>query len=308
VDRDRFRVKLIVAFAALVLTGAAAPGALLLREQAWTAPGQTLAYDLTHAPGECLAATRAPETEIGRALFRSPGLIGGPASRAGLSCNACHSNGRVNARFLLPELTDRAGFADVTSEWASHVRGDGVTNPLPIPDLAEVRQGGGFGHLGEPSMERFVHSVIVDEFQGQPPPPQAFDGMIAYLRALRSHPCVEGMTRLTLRDAADDVRRAVGAAETGDAATAKLLLLAGQDAIGRIVERLPARAFSRDRSRFETLARELGAMRNAEDVSAAMATAVAGWRARFDAAVTRTARREARTYFNEATLRRALER
>jgi hypothetical protein len=308
VDRDRFRVKLIVAFAALVLTGAAAPGALLLREQAWTAPGQTLAYDLTHAPGECLAATRAPETEIGRALFRSPGLIGGPASRAGLSCNACHSNGRVNARFLLPELTDRAGFADVTSEWASHVRGDGVTNPLPIPDLAAVRHGLGFGHLREPSMERFVHSVIVDEFQGQPPPAQAFDGMIAYLVALRSDPCVEGMIRLTLHDAADDVRRAVAAAETSDAATAKLLLLAGQDAIGRIAERLPARAFSRDRSRFETLARELAAMRNAEDVSAAMATAVPGWRARFDAAVTRTARREARTYFNEATLRRALER
>lgn len=307
-DRDRVRVKLLAAFAALVLTGAAAPPALLLREQAWTAPGETLAYDLTHAPGECLAAARTPETEIGRALFRSPGLIGGPASRAGLSCNACHSNGRVNARFLLPELTDRAGHADVTSEWASHVRGDGIANPLPIPDLAAVSHAPGFGHLREPSMEVFVRGVIVEEFQGHPPPAQAFDGMIAYLRALRSDPCVEGMTRLTLHDAADDVRRAVAAAETADAPTASLLLLAGQDAIGRIVERLPARRFARDRGRFENLARELGAMRNAEDVSAAMATAIPGWRARFDAAVTRTARREARTYFNEATLRRALER
>jgi hypothetical protein len=36
--------------------------------------------------------------------------------------------------------------------------------------------------------------------------------------------------------------------------------------------------------------------------------ALPGWRARFDAAVARTARREARTYFDETTLRRALER
>jgi hypothetical protein len=300
-------LKLLAAFVALILTGAAAPSALLLREQAWTAPGETLAYDLTHAPGECLA-TRMPKTEIGRALFRSPALIGGPAARAGLSCNACHSNGRVNARFLLPELTDRAGHADVTSEWASHVRGDGVANPLPIPDLAEARHGGGFGHLREPSMEVFVRSVIIDEFQGHAPPAQAFDGVIAYLSALRGDPCVEGMTRLTLHDAAEDVRRAVTAAETADAPTANLLLLAGQDAIGRIVERLPARRFARDRRTYETLARELGAMRNANDLRAAMETVLPGWRARFDAAAAQTARRERSTYFNEATLRRALRR
>ncbi len=306
-DRDRVRVKLLAAFAALVLTGAAAPSALLLREQSWTAPGETLARDLTHAPAECLAA-RTPEIEIGRALFRTPVLIGGPAARAGLSCNACHSNGGVNARFLLPELTDRVGHADVTSEWSSRVRGDGAVNPLPIPDLADVSARTAFGHAREPSLETFVRSVIVEEFQGEPPPAQAFDSMIAYLRALRRDGCSPGETSVTLDSAADDVRRTVAAAEGADAETARLLLLAGQDAIGRIVERLPARSFSRDRGRFETLARALGAVRNAHDVDAAMATAIPGWRVRFDAAVARTAQRETRTYFNEATLRRALER
>jgi hypothetical protein len=300
-------VKLLAAFAALVLTGAAAPEALLLREQSWTAPSETLAHDLTHAPGECLAE-RTPQIEVGRALFRTPGLLGGPAARAGISCNACHSNGGVNARFLLPELTDRAGHADVTSEWSSHVRGDGILNPLPIPDLADVSSHPPFGHTQQPTLEAFVRSAIVEEFQGEPPPAQAFDGMIAYLHALRTDACPAAEAAVTLQGAADDVRRTVMAAEGADAETARLLLLAGQDAIGRVVERLPARGFSRDRSRFENLARELGAMRNAEDVSAAMATAVPGWRARFDAAVARTARREARTYFNEATLRRALER
>jgi hypothetical protein len=309
VDRHQRALKLLAAFAALVLTGAASPHAQqLLRAQAWTAPGETLAYDLTHAPGECLAAARTPQTEIGRALFRTPVLLGGPAARAGLSCNACHSNGRVNARFLLPELTDRAGQADVTSEWASKVRGDGIANPVPIPDLAAVREGGGFGHAHEPSMEVFVHSVIGDEFQGPPPPAQAFDSLIAYLRALRSDPCVEGMTALTLQEAASDVHRAVTAAEGADAQTASLLLLAGQDGIGRIVERLPQRTFGRERRQFEALARELGALRNAGDLQAAMETDLPGWGARFDAAVAQTARRERRTYFNEATLRRALER
>jgi hypothetical protein len=84
-----------------------------------------------------------------------------------------------------------------------------------------------------------------------------------------------------------------------------LLLLSAQDAMGRIVERLPARRFALDRSRFEALSRELGAMRSG-DVSVAMQTALPGWRTRFDASVARVARRERQTYFNEATLAQAL--
>lgn len=305
-DRNRRTLKLLAALAALVLTGAASPSALLLREQAWTAPSDTIAHDLTHGPGECLVE-RTPQIEIGRALFRTPVLFGGPAARAGLSCNACHSNGRGNARFLLPELTDRAGHADVTSEWSSRMRGDDVLNPLPIPDLTDVSDRSVFGHTSVPSLDAFVHSVIVDEFQGHPPTAQASAGVIAYLRALRSAACPAGDIALTLAGAADDVRRAVTAAEGADGETTSLLLLAAQDEIGRIVERLPALTFAQDRRRFEALARELGALRNAEDLPAAMATALPGWRARFDATIARSARREARTYFNEATLRRALQ-
>jgi hypothetical protein len=291
--------------AILFLAGADTPAPLRLREQAWTAPGPTRAYDMTHAPAECVSA-RTAETEIGRALFRSPGLLGGPAARAGLSCHACHSNGRVNERFLLPELTDRAGAADVTSEWSSRVRGDGVMNAIDIPDLAGVGQRSALGRARDPSLEHFVQSVIVEEFQGAEPPAQAQAGLIAYLRALDL--CAPSSAPVTLASAAEDVRRAVAAAEAADAATARLVLLAAQDAMGRIAERLPARRFARERRGYEALSRELGAMRNAGDVHAAMAAAQPGWSARFDAAVARTARQERRTYFNEATLRRALER
>lgn len=295
--------------AALVFAGAAAPSTQLLREQAWTdpsgPPGRDLAYAMTHTPRECSIAPGEgiAQIEAGRALFRSPIVLGGPVARAGISCHACHSNGRVNERFLLPELTDRAGAADVTSEWASHVRGDGVMNPVDIPDLAGVGERTALGHARDPSLEHFVHGVIVEEFQGAPPSPHAMDAMLVYLRSLRAETCRAGDERVTFETAASDVRRALRAAElTDERATSSLLLAAAQDAVGRIVERLPARPFGRERRRFEALSRELTAMRS-DDRWRQRSPA---WRARFDGAVTRVARREQKTYFNEATLRAAL--
>lgn len=300
----QWRITLIVA--ALLATAAAdTPAPLLLRAQAWTEAGPDLAERLSEHAGECLAA-RDAQIEIGRALFRSPVLIGGPAARLGLSCNACHDDGGANARFLLPELTDRAGAADVTSEWSSRVRGDGVLNPVSIPDLADLARRPGFGRQRDPSLEHFVRGVIVEEFQGEAPPRQAFEALLAYLRALDGAAC-PGAAAITLQSAADDVRRAVSAAEHGDSETASLVLLAAQDAIGRIVERLPTPAFAEERRRFEALARDLGEMRSG-DVRAAIAAAAPGWRARFDAAVARLAPREAETYFNQMRLAAALQR
>lgn len=287
---------------------AAAPGAAptVLAAQAWTAQSAQLAHDLTNAPGECVNA-HTPQIEAGRALFRSPTLIGGPASRLGMSCNACHVNGRGNARFMLPEMTDRMGAADVTSEWASHVRGDGVMNPVDIPDLTDLGARTAYGHAHDPSLEHFAHSVIVEEFQGEEPPPEAFASLVAYLRALRADAC-GGDVAISLASSADDVRGALSASESVDAATASLLLLSAQEAIGRLAERLPAPTFARDRARFEALSRDLGALRRTDDVRAAWTHAAPSWSARFERAVERVAPREARTYFDEATLNAALTR
>lgn len=290
--------------AALLLGAAAPPSRIVLREQAWMPNAGAAA--LLAEPAECLA-TPTPAVEAGRALFRTPAILGGPAARAGMSCNACHSGGRRNAHFLLPELTDRAGAADVTSEWSSKVRGDGIANPIAIPDLSGVAQRAAFGRSRDPSLEHFVHGVIVEEFQGDAPPPEASDALIAYLRALGSGPCTSRTTPITLATAADDVRRAVHAAERADARTARLVLLAAQDLMGRIVERLPARRFARDRIALERLARELGSVRNSTTFDTSMETVLPGWSTRFDATVTRIARRERQTYFNERTLARALD-
>lgn len=282
---------------AALLSATLARDAPLMRDARWTEASPALARDLTHAPGECLGDTN-DEVELGRALFRSSILLGGPAARIGLSCHSCHANGRVNARFLLPELTDRAGAADVTSEWASAVRGDGVMNPRAIPDLVDAGARDAFGMGRDPSLEHFVTSVITEEFQGAPPRPRAFAALIAYIRALRAPSCpAEAETRLTLSDAADDVRRALAASEaSGDEASAHLARFAARERIGFIVERLPPSRFARARRELEHLARDLIA-----------APANQAWHARFDAAARRLERRERETYFNERTLARALE-
>jgi hypothetical protein len=297
-------VKRLIALAALMLVGAAAPSEHLLREQAWTPDTDVRAF--LEEPSECLAS-RDVAVETGRALFRSPALLGGPAARAGLSCNSCHTGGTRNAHFLMPELTDRAGAADVTSEWSSTVRGDGVANPVEIPDLFGVTFRPAFGHARDPSLEHFVRGVMVEEFQGQEPSAQVTASVLAYLSALDHGECRRGVADVNLSFAADNVRRALAAAEQSDPASARLLLLAAQDAMGRIAERLPARAFGGERRRLERLSRELGQMRR-DNVQALMADRLPGWRERFDTAVARIARLEERTYFNEATLRAALER
>lgn len=289
---------------ALALCAFSADAPPLLRDAAWTQPSAALARDLTHAPGECLARG-GDDVELGRALFRTPALLGGPVARIGISCQSCHANGRVNARFLLPELTDRPGRADVTSEWASAVRGDGVMNPRPIPDLVDANARDAFGAAREP-LEAFVRGVIVDEFQGAPPPDAAFAALIAYVRALEGRACPQQDERLTLAHAAADVRRARAAASAyaHDRATAALAILAAQDALGRIAERLPGEAFARDRRMLARLAGDLAAARDAPDLAHALADPA--WTARFDALVRKLERRERETYFNEETLAAAL--
>ena len=297
-----------VLLCAAALIAAAAPQAPALRDLIWTDANVDRAAVLTHQPSECLARSDVA-IETGRALFRSRTLLGGPAARVGLSCSSCHSNGRTNAHFDLPELTDRPGFADVTSEWASRVRGDGVMNPRAIPDLAGVFARAAFGAERETSLQRFVHSVIVDEFQGAAPPVSAERALLAYLAALDPAAC-GGEEPITLEALSADVRRAYDAAraqaKAGERETAELTLLATQDALARLVERLPARAFRRDRAALELLSRDLTSVRAAPDLAAALDAQRAGWMARFDANARRVERLEARSYANPRVLARAL--
>jgi hypothetical protein len=283
----------------------------LLRDQLWTS-GPDLALTLTQAPPECRALPKDDAERlslaIGRVLFRSPGILAGPAARLGLSCNACHPNGHTNAAFDLPELTDRPGAADVTAEWASAVRGDGIMNPRPIPDLTDVGTRKTLGHQKERSLARFVDKVVVEEFQGHTLPAPAMTGLLSYLRALKTQACPAGVNSaaLTLDGAAQEVRDALAAAVKSDAPTAMLLLLGAQEAMGRIDERLPPSRFGEERRAIAQLAHEVGVWRARAQPQAQFAAAARGWMARFDGLMTALAAKESDTYFNATALRAAL--
>jgi hypothetical protein len=280
----------------------------LLAEQAWLAPGVDPARDLTHTPRECLSRT-SPQIEVGRAAFSLPTVLGGPAARAGLSCAACHAAGRTNARFFLPELTDSAGAADVTSEWASRVRGNGRLDPIPIPDLAGAATRPVYGAARILGLSEFIRGVVVEEFQGRDDP-ATIGALAAYVEALGSD-CGDGEEKRTLDAAVADVDRTVRAAQDlGDPRMIGLALRAARGLIGRLVERVPERGrLSRERGELARLAGDLAALEDAAgSVSPNVVKAAApGWRARFAAATAPMRARPRATYFDEASLRRALK-
>src|SRR5688572_23957195 len=142
-DRGRTARRTLIAVAlALLLGGAGASGMIPIREVRWL-PSDRLLQALSREPAECLAwpgaAAERRSVAIGRIAFRAPLLLGGQAARAGMSCAACHRNGRGNPDFLFPALSGAPGTADVTSSLMSSKRGDHIVNPKPIPDLGGAK-------------------------------------------------------------------------------------------------------------------------------------------------------------------------
>ncbi len=250
---------------ALALAGAAALPVPPLREMRWIDPAlprAEIARLATTQPVECLTVPADPATRaqvaIGRALFRTPLLLGGQAARAGVACASCHRNGRGNPHFAFPGVSGAAGTADVTSSLFSSKRGDGVVNPKPIPDLG-VDTPKISRDPASPALRAFIRGLIVEEFDGLDPPAAALDGLTAYVRALGPGGCdadaVEPRNATSdgreLRTAAAEVREtlaAIDAATTApDAATARLLIAAARSSLGRLDERFAGNADVRQR-------------------------------------------------------------
>jgi hypothetical protein len=256
-DRRQGQARVLIALAFLLLTGAAEHRQLPIRESRWLKTPD-LVDDLTRQPAECLAWPREIQQResvaIGRALFRSPLLLGGQAARAGLSCSSCHRNGRTNPHFHFPGISGEPGTADVTSSLMSEKRGDDIFNPKPIPDL-----GGDPKKLkvkGTPKLRSFIHGLIVEEFTGPEPPARALDSVAAYVDALSPAACKGRETvPITLVSKLADVDSAVNLAERayarGDPATGRDLLAAARSTLGAIDERfqLPGLEISREQLR-----------------------------------------------------------
>ena len=170
-----------------------------LRALRWLAPDADAVSALTTAPVACAPpAPRQPDDQslkltLGRVAFESPALLGGAAARMGLSCASCHINGRGNSDFFVAGVSGAPGTADVTSSLFSKVRGNGAFDPVAIPDLA-ARDGTQMKDRTSKPFEDKVRGLIVEEFDGQAPPPYVFDAVLAYLDSLDIAHCAEPAT------------------------------------------------------------------------------------------------------------------
>jgi hypothetical protein len=264
-------------FVLLAAGGALAEGAvrsnLPIRAAHWLAPGSDVAQALGTTPTECLSPVAGAEhqylIELGRSAFRTPLLLGGQAARAGVSCESCHRGGRSNAGFLFAGVSGPPGTADVTSSLFSSHRGDGVDNPKPIPDLSGPSERLKISRdPSRPDLERFIHGLVVEEFDGAEPPPSVLQGLAAYVRALSPEACPVAATHpVAVTDVVAEARRAVLAAdaalERGDKDSAVLMLSAARSQLALANERYDSPELGPDRALLRSADLDLASAQNA---------------------------------------------
>lgn len=153
-----------------------------------------LAHLLTE-PASCVGDKDNAAVKRGELLFESPLLLGGQAAKVGLSCAACHRNGRDNPDFFLVGISGAPGTADVTNGFFSKQRADDDFNPVPIPDLASVGGRTRVDRMETGRLEKFLAAQVVEEFEGQTPHQMIVDDLAAYIRALDHGNCSPDQTR-----------------------------------------------------------------------------------------------------------------
>lgn len=154
----------------------------------WLPPGSLSLEALSKRPAEDLDGGTAQSFLVayGRLAFRAPDILGGTARKAGISCQACHSNGYANTAFFVPGLSDRPGRIDVSHAFWNLRNEDSRANPVTIPGLRGVAAKDRFGERRQiGSLREFTRRVIVVEFAGDEPSPVLLDGLVAYMERLQ---------------------------------------------------------------------------------------------------------------------------
>lgn len=302
----------------VLAAGIGAARAEPLTEFRWLAPGADAAAQVTRAPAECLKpadnAEDAYDIEVGRVVFRTPELFGGQAARVGLSCNACHINGRNNPTFFIDGVTGLPGTVDVTTWVFSKTRGDGVMNPRPIPSLVGTAFNTAYGHDAKvTSLSEFVHGVAVEEFQGEEPDPHVFKALMAYVTALDPVGCTGPSTvAITLKSTLSDLDRGLSALDAsvdrGDKAVGHMLVLGLRTMLGRLNERYAGAGLS------EVTPDIVGASRGLETLwhddggkPKAFHAGLKTWRENFDRVEAKLMGLESKSLFNPAVVRRVVK-
>lgn len=304
---------LAITFGGVALAGANPP----IRSARWVAGEADAASVLTHRPVECLPlrpwSDKALSIEVGRAAFRTPLLLGGQASRAGLSCDSCHRNGRANPSFFFPGLSGAPGTADVTSALFSTRRDDGIDNPKVIPDL-----GGPKNRLkidqrhNDRALRSFIRGLVVDEFDGVEPPAAVLTGLATYVRALSPAVC-QGRAdeplhaEQTITDTRRAVRAGLAVLKRHDVETAVFLVGAARSQLALLDERYAPPSLSADRARIKSAALDLAtALADIRAANPRAQTDLTDWLARMPSWADTLRRDEARSLYARGPLLTAL--
>jgi cytochrome c peroxidase len=131
---------------------------------------------------EAFGGKKSYLVNLGDVAFHSPGILGGAARQAAISCGSCHVNGAGNGKLFIPGLSTRPGTFDTTSLLFNPKTYDAQLNPVRIPSLRGARfltPYGNDGRIG--SLREFARNVIVNEFAGPEPSPAILDAIVAYL-------------------------------------------------------------------------------------------------------------------------------
>jgi hypothetical protein len=291
---------------------AAQVSAFPLRAAKWLSPQDRVAA-LVEQPGECFAKPGDPEVawqaEVGRAVFRSPVLLGGQAAKAGVSCDTCHKNGRRNAELVFPGLSGDPGTADVTSSLMSTHRGDGIFNPRPIPDLAGTALLPS-RRLNDAQLDHFLDGIVTEEFEGDEPPAGVLKGLRAYVRALKPEACSIGSVPVTATSNAADVERAVRAAQGAlarkDDDTALATLAAARAMLFLIDERYAPPGLEAERSQVRTASLDLASIEGIIRRKAVAGPMIDLWLARYPSWRAQLQSAEKRSLYDRGVLAKAM--
>jgi di-heme cytochrome c peroxidase len=155
-------------------------------DQTTLPPKSELNEDALDKPREVfrseVAGGKSYMVNLGNLAFSSPGVLGGVARQAGVSCGSCHVNGAGNAKFFMPKMSTRPGNFDTTGPLFNPKADNFILDPVRIPSLRGARYLAPYGHDGRmPSLHDFVRNVIVNEFAGPEPSPVIVDAIVAYI-------------------------------------------------------------------------------------------------------------------------------
>ena len=294
----------MIALAALFFGVAATPPPVF-EQLRWTAPGSELAL-LSEQPATCLADPDAALVRSGQAVFGAPALLGGQAAKAGLSCSSCHINGRDNPHFLLSGVSAAPGTADVTNSFFSAARGNGLFDPVAIPDLAapgKVARG-----PEARALEPFIRNLIVEEFGGDEPGAATLAALAAYVRAVRPCPAVRFASRRLedqLRAIEDGIVGAAFMRNRGDRRGVRLSIASMRHQLGLIAERYSGPGFGRERNRLLVASRELQVIGDGDP--ARIDPALGSWKGDFDKDLAkRLQRAEGRSLYDAGRMEKLL--